>query len=819
MRVFLGRDLTTGQPVTVGDEERCGGLYILGKPRTGKSNVLLNLALQDAQYGQGLLFIDPHADAITEFLARLPANRVRDVILLDPQDVAYPFGINLLACPDPSNLVTLTQTYKAAMDIFIKVFGDAEGNLGIWLEKYLHNSIYGLLENPGYTLADIPLLLTNRPFRQHIAGNMRVNLEVAEFWAQAFDRLTKHDREEQVESTLTRLNAVLGHPIVKHIVGQTRNTLDFADIMNAGESNKIVLLKMSRRLPPRVQTLLGTLLISQVLQAAQAREDISPQDRRYFSVYCDEFQHFATPDFAKLFTETGKNKLMPTVAHQERVGQFTRTDPNRGATLAAANKLLFGLSVLDSEELAPEVAREPEPERIEELVKEEIVGRRAVKTFKREVVEHLLRTGHEDTRVMQWVSTYLRPLNEYSHRFGRHNPVYSLPSYLFENGQEKPTYSSVFQILNDWLYGGMRERAFLWQKLPEPAFLSLVYFFGYLPSSLFPGLDHVYGTIYRPPLAMIAKARLEARKKGTLWEVTEGTLQALIDVLIASFPAWAKYYTSIWDGYHSLKGLNLATAGDLMPLWQRLLWALDRIDAALATYATAHPTLGMADYTRFFKSQLAPLGIEVFLLPALSHGFNAGSLSSSTLGVALKAGVYRKHVYTHTLQLLQWYLTDFYHYQQLRASLLLAQLGLCETPIMTTESGMFEKDVRTQTHYITHPQRSYTDMQAEMAQELANLPRFTAWAKLVQVRGSRQITVKQKLQTLPLPPAYDPGFVAAREAQIREQTHREYCLMRETVEEEIRQRQAPWRQTPGNDTPPPRQRPGDIDEEPPSQRG
>jgi hypothetical protein len=110
-------------------------------------------------------------------------------------------------------------------------------------------------------------------------------------------------------------------------------------------------------------------------------------------------------------------------------------------------------------------------------------------------------------------------------------------------------------------------------------------------------------------------------------------------------------------------------------------------------------------------------------------------------------------------------------------------------------------------------------MQAEMAQELANLPRFTAWAKLVQVQGGKQITVKQKLQTLPLPPAYDPGIVAAREAQIREQTRRAYCLMRETVEEEISHRQVPWRQTPSNDTHTPRQSPGDIDEEPPPQRG
>ena len=123
------------------------------------------------------------------------------------------------------------------------------------------------------------------------------------------------------------------------------------------QSNSIVLLKMSRQLPQRIQTLLGTILISQLLNAAYAREELPETDRRPFALYCDEFQNFATPDFAKLFTETGKHRVMPAVAHQVRVGQLRPNDPNRGATLAAAGKALFRLSVLDSAELAPGVAK------------------------------------------------------------------------------------------------------------------------------------------------------------------------------------------------------------------------------------------------------------------------------------------------------------------------------------------------------------------------------------------------------------------------------------------------------------------------------
>lgn len=63
---IIGKDFKTGETITIGDEERCGGLYILGKPRTGKSTLLISLALSDIKKG-----LDPHTDAINELLLRI----------------------------------------------------------------------------------------------------------------------------------------------------------------------------------------------------------------------------------------------------------------------------------------------------------------------------------------------------------------------------------------------------------------------------------------------------------------------------------------------------------------------------------------------------------------------------------------------------------------------------------------------------------------------------------------------------------------------------------------------------------------------------
>src|SRR5579864_9085761 len=91
------------EEVTIGDVERRSGLYVLGKPGMGKTNLIINMILQDIAHGHGLCFIDPHGDAIEEVLKRLPEHRKDDVILLNPLDKTHAFGLNLFQCNDPTD--------------------------------------------------------------------------------------------------------------------------------------------------------------------------------------------------------------------------------------------------------------------------------------------------------------------------------------------------------------------------------------------------------------------------------------------------------------------------------------------------------------------------------------------------------------------------------------------------------------------------------------------------------------------------------------------------------------------------------------------
>ena len=91
------------------------------------------------------------------------------------------------------------------------------------------------------------------------------------------------------------------------------------------------------------------MIVAQLLNAAYSRTDTDIKKRKQFHIYADEFQRFATEDFAILLTEARKFGIGVTLAHQMR-DQLDQQ--NKGATLNVANMVVFKVSGKDAEELA-----------------------------------------------------------------------------------------------------------------------------------------------------------------------------------------------------------------------------------------------------------------------------------------------------------------------------------------------------------------------------------------------------------------------------------------------------------------------------------
>jgi hypothetical protein len=95
-------------------------------------------------------------------------------------------------------------------------------------------------------------------------------------------------------------------------------------------------------------------------------------------------------------------------------------------------------------------------------------------------------------------------------------------------------------------------------------------------------------------------------------------------------------------------------------------------------------------------------------------------------------------------------------------------------------------------------------MTDEMAQELSNLPRYYAYAKIIEEKDGKQTVWKGKIQTYMLPDALP---TAEKDTRLVIKNGHQWSMKRTAVEEEIRARQEPWRRITPTQTPPSAQPP------------
>jgi hypothetical protein len=384
--VVLGVDTTTGEEVTLTHKERCNGVYIIGGTGYGKSTLIENLILQDIVRGIGVCVLDPHGDLIANVLARVPPEHERRVIVLDLTDEKYAFGLNIFDCPNRANPVALADARATVVQVFRKVWGEGEAaSWGPRLEDLLRNIAHTMIENPGYTLLEVPRLLSDDTFRAHLVANVTSDT-VREFWVNEYDSLNDREQRELRPSTLNKIRAFIGDPLLRHIVGQAKSSIDFRTVMNM---RQVLLIKLSARQEDNIK-LLGTTIVGRILFEALARESVPVDSRVPFSLYADEYDLFATRDFARLLKEARKYKVATHIAHQDR---GLLSGAQKAATMQVDNHIIFRVIGNDAQELAwkfdhrpPEVA---EPERV--LVADPL--------------EHLKRNSNKNPEVIALVAT------------------------------------------------------------------------------------------------------------------------------------------------------------------------------------------------------------------------------------------------------------------------------------------------------------------------------------------------------------------------------------------------------------------------------
>ncbi len=288
-------------------DDRRKHVYIIGKTGMGKTTLLANMAAQDIRQGYGLAFVDPHGEQAEELLDYVPKERIKDVIYLNPADIDWPVGFNIMEVKDPNTRHLIA---SGLMGVFKKIWPD------VWsarMEYILNNAILALLEYPGSTLLCINRMLSDVDYRKKVIEQV-TDPVVRAFWTQEFARYTQRYEVEATAAIQNKVGQFSSNPLVRNIIGQTRSTIDMREIM---DQKKILVVNLSKgRIGEANSTLLGALVITKLYLAAMSRVEIAEEERNDFFLYVDEFQNFATESFASILSEARKYRLSLVLAHQ-----------------------------------------------------------------------------------------------------------------------------------------------------------------------------------------------------------------------------------------------------------------------------------------------------------------------------------------------------------------------------------------------------------------------------------------------------------------------------------------------------------------------
>lgn len=310
--IYLGMSSFRGikRPVYMGPTDRQRHIYTIGKTGVGKSEMMTDMILQDIYAGKGICFIDPH-DTVEKLLEMIPPHRAEDVIYFDPSDQERPMGLNLLQAKTEQEQHFIA---SSIVNLMYKLFDPHKtGIVGPRFEHAIRNAMLTVMCEPGATFVEIVRVLTDPKFVQELLPKVKDPM-VRRYWTDQIAQTSDFHKSETLDYIVSKFGRFITNTMMRNIIGQSKSSFDFRKVMDEG---KILLINLAKgKIGEENSNFFGLVLIPQILIAAMSRQDIPEAQRRDFYLYVDEFQNFATPDFAVILSEARKYHLNLCVANQ-----------------------------------------------------------------------------------------------------------------------------------------------------------------------------------------------------------------------------------------------------------------------------------------------------------------------------------------------------------------------------------------------------------------------------------------------------------------------------------------------------------------------
>ncbi len=165
----------------------------------------------------------------------------------------------------------------------------------------------------GSTFVEVVRVLTDASYVQELLPKVQDPI-VRRYWTDQIAQTSDFHKSEVLDYIVSKFGRFVTNKMIRNIIGQSYSSFDFRKVMDEG---KILLINLSKgKIGEENSNFLGLVLVPKILVAAMSRQDMPIDQRRDFFLYVDEFQNFATPDFAQILSEARKYRLNLVVANQ-----------------------------------------------------------------------------------------------------------------------------------------------------------------------------------------------------------------------------------------------------------------------------------------------------------------------------------------------------------------------------------------------------------------------------------------------------------------------------------------------------------------------
>jgi len=292
-RTRLGRLVRSNEAAELAQGALRRHLFCLGSPGTGKTRFLSLLARLHLDAGHTLIVLDPHGTKPNSLfqlaLADAWDQHLEDeLIVIDPSDPQYTLAWNPTAqigLPVATHAEYLLEAINKACGDFLNPETKPQH------ERWLLNVLSTLITN-------------NQPLIQalDLLGGSNLDIEtddplVQKEW-EYYQQQRPARQAELTESVFNRLRRLLNAPALRAMFSQTQSVFSFSWLLQY-PCIVLVNLGVSPSLSRRAGTLLGTLLLADVMMALELRGQTEP----HVAVICDEASRFITPDLAAMMAE------------------------------------------------------------------------------------------------------------------------------------------------------------------------------------------------------------------------------------------------------------------------------------------------------------------------------------------------------------------------------------------------------------------------------------------------------------------------------------------------------------------------------------